>query len=56
MLEAVRSCAALEQHGVTASFGVAAWTRDELADDLLRRADEALYTAKRGGDAVTGGG
>ena len=53
MLAAVRSCAALEQRGVTVSAGGAQWTPDELPDDLLRRADEALYAAKHGGgDAV----
>ncbi|WP_178106708.1 sensor domain-containing diguanylate cyclase [Pseudomonas mangiferae] len=34
---------------VTASFGVAAWTLEETADTLLRRADEAVYAAKQGG-------
>ncbi len=57
VLVAVRSHAALQQHGVTASGGVAQWGPSELPDDLLRRADDALYAAKRdGGDAVTGGG
>ncbi|MER8995718.1 GGDEF domain-containing protein [Mesorhizobium sp. M0678] len=34
---------------VTASFGVAARTSDEGLDPLMRRADEALYKAKRSG-------
>lgn len=34
---------------VTASFGVAEWRAGETADDLLSRADAALYTAKRAG-------
>lgn len=53
VLAAVRSCAAVEQRGVTVSAGGAQWTPDELPDDLLRRGDEALYAAKHsGGDAV----
>ena len=40
--------------GVTVSIGVAAWD-GEAADELLRRADEALYDAKRTGrDRVAG--
>jgi diguanylate cyclase (GGDEF)-like protein/PAS domain S-box-containing protein len=55
VLAAARSCAALKQHGVTVSGGAAAWSPDELPDDLLRRADDALYAAKRGGgDSVAG--
>lgn len=57
VLAAVRSCEVLAQRGVTVSGGAAQWTSGELPDDLLRRADEALYAAKRGGgDAVAGGG
>ena len=53
----MRSCEVLAQRGVTVSAGVAQWAPGELPDDLLRRADQALYAAKRGGgDAVTGGG
>ncbi|MST31474.1 diguanylate cyclase [Acidimicrobiaceae bacterium USS-CC1] len=33
--------------GVSASVGVATWDRAEGASDLLRRADQALYQAKR---------
>ena len=52
---AVRSRAPLQHHGVTVSVGVALWTRGEGPDDLLRRADDALYAAKRsGGDSVSG--
>ena len=52
---AVHSCAALRQRGVTVSGGFATWTPDELPDELLRRADEALYAAKHGGgDGVAG--
>jgi diguanylate cyclase (GGDEF)-like protein len=53
ILAAVRSCDVLAQRGVTVSGGVAQWAPSELPDDFLRRADEALYAAKRdGGDAV----
>ena len=34
---------------VTVSAGCATWAPDESPDDLLRRADAALYVAKRGG-------
>jgi diguanylate cyclase (GGDEF)-like protein/PAS domain S-box-containing protein len=34
---------------VTASFGLACWREGELADDLLRRVDEAVYAAKQAG-------
>jgi diguanylate cyclase (GGDEF)-like protein/PAS domain S-box-containing protein len=57
LVKAARSSATLAQRGVTVSGGVAAWTPDEPSDGLLRRADEALYAAKRdGGDAVAGDG
>ena len=43
----------LAERGVTTSAGVAAWEADELPNDLLKRADEALYAAKScGGDCV----
>jgi diguanylate cyclase (GGDEF)-like protein/PAS domain S-box-containing protein len=35
--------------GQTCSAGLALWDREESIDDLLRRADEALYLAKAGG-------
>jgi diguanylate cyclase (GGDEF)-like protein/PAS domain S-box-containing protein len=55
VLAAVCSCAALERRGVTVSGGLAAWTPNEAPDDLLRRADHALYVAKRGGGAMVTG-
>ncbi len=53
VLVAVRSCADLAERSVTASAGIAAWKADEPPDALLRRADGALYAAKRiGGDSA----
>jgi diguanylate cyclase (GGDEF)-like protein len=41
------------EHGVTASIGVAIGTSDESAEQLLHRADSAMYRAKvAGGDRV----
>ena len=55
VVAAVRSCPLLERCGVTVSCGIAAWAHGERADDLLRRADDGLYTAKReGGDSAAG--
>ena len=34
---------------VTASIGVATFSVDDSVEDLLRRADDAMYAAKRGG-------
>jgi diguanylate cyclase (GGDEF)-like protein len=34
---------------LTASFGIAESNPDQTTDELLRRADDALYAAKRGG-------
>lgn len=53
LAEALRALLAgesIEEVGrVTASFGVAQWHTGETADDLLNRADAALYAAKRAG-------
>ena len=49
VLTAVRRCADLAERGVTTSAGVAAWKADELPNELVKRADEALHAAKSGG-------
>ena len=53
ILTAVRGSRLLAEASVTASSGVSEWALRDLSDDLLRKADEALYGVKRGGrDAV----
>jgi diguanylate cyclase (GGDEF)-like protein len=44
---------ALTPDGETTSAGVAVWDGAETADELVARADRALYRAKRGGRDVT---
>lgn len=46
---ALTAFTAVRTRRVTISGGVARWRRGETAADLLRRADAALYAAKRGG-------
>ncbi len=41
--------------GISASIGVATWTGDETGSDLLRRADRAMYEAKRRRRRATNG-
>src|SRR5581483_11317851 len=43
-----RLCKAVP-HDQTCSVGVATWDRVETAEQLIRRADQALLAAKRGG-------
>jgi GGDEF domain-containing protein len=38
--------------GLRASFGVAVFDQQGSSDDLFRRADEAMYLAKRSGDSA----
>jgi len=38
--------------GLRATFGVAVFDQQGSSDDLFRRADEAMYLAKRSGDSV----
>jgi diguanylate cyclase (GGDEF)-like protein len=50
MLAAIAADTSLSQrHGVTLSIGVAGLSPGRSADELLRRADQALYRAKDGG-------
>ncbi|MFL6033553.1 MAG: diguanylate cyclase domain-containing protein [Gaiellaceae bacterium] len=37
---------------MNASFGVAVYGEQDDSDDLFRRADEAMYAAKRSGGSV----
>lgn len=53
VIKAVRDCESLAAASVTVSGGVAQWTQESRSDDLLRRADVALYSSKRvGGNTV----
>ena len=47
--EIVERLRAATPMGQTCSAGLACWDCNESIDDLLRRADEALYLAKAGG-------
>ncbi len=49
VLEGARSSQLLKRRGVTVSAGVTVWKAKDRPEDLLRRADQALYAAKRGG-------
>ena len=50
-LRTALECADLSfrEEPVTSSFGVAEWEMGDLVHDLIRRADEAMYVAKRSG-------
>ncbi|HET6749145.1 MAG TPA: diguanylate cyclase [Actinomycetes bacterium] len=48
-IEVVQRVQAATPAAVTCSIGVASWDFHEGADELVRRADEALYAAKAGG-------
>ena len=51
--EAIDRVRSATPHGQTASAGVVQWDGDEPAEELLARADAALYRAKEVGGAVT---
>lgn len=48
-IEQLRLPAPLQEQSVTVSIGVAQWAEGETLDELLRRADAALYRAKNAG-------
>jgi diguanylate cyclase (GGDEF)-like protein len=53
ILAGARSSETLRRRGVTVSAGVTVWKANDLPENLLSRADKALYAAKRsGGDSV----
>ncbi len=47
--QAIANCPLERVGSITASFGVAEYRPQESPEDWLKRADEALYTAKQGG-------
>ncbi len=47
--QAIANCPLEHVGSITASFGVAEYCPQESPEDWLKRADEALYTAKQGG-------
>lgn len=49
LIEAVRESRFSSQRQQTISAGVATWRTDDNVDSLIRRADEAMYLAKRNG-------
>jgi diguanylate cyclase (GGDEF)-like protein len=51
VIERIRAASAADE-AVSASFGVAVYSQQGSADDLFRRADEAMYSAKRSGGSV----
>lgn len=55
VVAAVRANPLLMGLRVTASAGVAEWLPGERADDVLHRADAAMYVAKHGGGDCVGG-
>ena len=49
ILQQLSQLPAVGEYRLTASFGVAEWANEELPEQLVNRADQALYSAKAAG-------
>ena len=49
LTEEVKTVHNIDYHNITCSFGVASFELGDTKDSLMKKADEALYKAKRGG-------
>ena len=52
MIDRVNAAMAAGDPVLHASFGVAVFDQQGSSDDLFRRADEAMYAAKRSGGSI----